>query len=179
MSIDDQMIDFGRMTPICCAANIPSDVKDRFIEANQNYKNQMICYMAFIDDLTATYSDESEIGGDVGTSQAPFKDKTAQECLELLRKLRIENESDIRCSLFIVMDERTLQDETVLLVQAPFLGEEGEIKTVRAEFQVAYSQLMCYEMAYESDNIEADQAAAQATEDGVLREAALKARRNG
>ncbi|KAM3419515.1 hypothetical protein BST61_g2858 [Cercospora zeina] len=172
--MDGQMIDFGRMTPICCAANIPSELKDRFIEENQNYQDQMICYMVFIDDLSATYTEESEIGEDeeYGSSptRAPFKDKTYQECLEMLRKLRIEHQSDIRCPLFIVMDERTLQDDTVVLVQAPFMGEEGEIKSVRAEFQVAYGQLMLYEMAYK--DIETDQAAAEATEDGVLRKAA-------
>ncbi|KAF2207644.1 hypothetical protein CERZMDRAFT_102130 [Cercospora zeae-maydis SCOH1-5] len=170
--------------------NKSPQLKDHFIEANQNYQDQMICYMAFIDDLSATYTEEAEIGEDdddddddndnepgTRTTQAPFKDKTYQECLEMLRKLRIENESDIRCSLFVVMDERSLEDDTVVLVQAPFMGEEGEIKSVRAEFQVAYSQLMTYEMAYEGEDIEADQAAAQATEDGVLRAAAIKARR--
>lgn len=132
--------------------------------------------MVFVDDLAQTYTEESEIGEETGPTSAPFRDKSPQECHALLRQNRAEAQSDIACPLFIVMDERSLQDETVLLVQAPSDGEEGEVKTVRAEFQVAYSQLMVWEMAYEGQDVEADQATAGEAEDGVLRGEAIKAR---
>lgn len=65
------------------------------------------------------------------------------------------------------MDERSLTDETVLLVNAPGEGEEGEVQVLRVSFELAHERLGVYFVA-EGDMGE-DRVVAEGTVDGVLR----------
>jgi hypothetical protein len=185
------MPDPGRLYPVCCAADIPATVGnfrtiflnarsrltlktvDHFIEENQMYHDQLLCHFVFVDSLTETYTEKTEIG-DMEDGQnrtatspdSPFKGKSPAECHQLLRHLR-RNGSDIDYCSFVVMDERSLADGTVLLVNAPGEDEEGEVQYIRVTFEIADSRLSGYFMA-DSDMAE-DRAVAERTEDGVLR----------
>jgi hypothetical protein len=138
------------------------------------YHDQLLCHFVFVDSLPETYTEETEIG-DMEDEQnrtatspdSPFKGKSAAECHQLLCRLRRDG-SDIDYCSFVVMDERSVRDDTVLLVNAPREGEEGEVQCIRVTFEIADSRLSGYFMA-DIDMAE-DRAVAERTEDGVLRE---------
>lgn len=135
--------------------------------------------MVFVDDLTKTYSEESEIGEGPALSEAPFRDKSPKECCQMLRAMRLETKSDISCPSFIIMDDRSLRDDTVFLVsESP---KSGQLEHVRADFELAYKRLRYYEdeEIFIDTIIDNDQAAVKAAKDGVLRADALQARRHG
>ena len=133
-----------------------------------------MCHFVFVDSLTQIYIDETEIGDmedeqhrTVTSPESPFKGKSPAECHQLLRQLR-RKESDIDYCSFVVMDERSLTDDTVLLVNAPGEGEEeGDVQTIRVAFEIAHWRLSGYSMAMM--DIGEDRKVAEAMEDGVLR----------
>ena len=132
-----------------------------------------MCHFVFVDSLTQSYTDDTEIG-DMEDEQnrtftspdSPFKGKSPEECYQLLRQLRC-NGSDVDYCSFVVMDERSLTDDTVLLVNAPVEGEEGEVQSVRVAFQIAHWRLSGYSMAMM--DMGEDRVVAEGTDDGVLR----------
>ena len=132
-----------------------------------------MCHFVFVDSLTQIYTDETEIGDmedeqhrTITSPESPFKGKPPAECHQLLRQLR-RNESDIDYCSFVVMDERSLTDDTVLLVNALGEGEEGEVQSIRVAFEIAHWRLSGYSMVMM--NMGEDRAVAKGTEDGVLR----------
>jgi hypothetical protein len=132
-----------------------------------------MCHFVFVDDLTQTYTVETEIGDKedeqnrtITSPDSPFKNKSPYECHQLLRQLR-RNGSDIDYCSFVIMDERSLTDETVLLVNAPAEDDEGEVQCLRVSFEIAHERLGVYFVA-EADMSE-DRVVAEGTEDGVLR----------
>ena len=167
------MRDPGRLVPVCCSANITSKVMDHFIAVNQDYYDQAFCHLVFVDSVTKTYNDKLEIGmSRPSSTTSPFKGKTPQDCYQLLRQLCTETESDIDYTSFVIMDDRSIEDDTVLLVSAPREDWQGEILSVRAAFEVAYHRFLGYDMGYMS--IEEDQALAEEAHDGVLRAQAIE-----
>lgn len=136
----------------------------------------MDCYLVIIDDISQTYTEESDIDEDAGLTAAPFEGKMPRECCQILRRMRSETDSDIDYWNFVIMDERSLQDDTVLLVHDR-MGD-GQVQFVRAAFEIAFFALTSY-MTDETGefNIEADQEAARQTTDRVLRLDVVQARR--
>jgi hypothetical protein len=137
------------------------------------YRDQLMCHFVFVDNLTQTYTVETEIGDmedeqnkTITSPDSPFKNKSPSECHQLLRLLRRQG-SDIDYCSFVIMDERSLTDETVLLVNAPGEDEEGEVQTIRVAFEIAHERLGVYFVA-EADMSE-DRVVAEGTADGVLR----------
>ena len=137
------------------------------------YKDQLMCHFVFVDSLTDIYTDETEIGDmedeqnrTVTSPDSPWKGKSPIECHRLLRESRL-NGSDIDYCSFVIMDERSLSDDTVLLVNAPGEGELGEVQSIRVAFEITHWRLSGYSMAM-MDMAE-DRAVAERTEDGVLR----------
>lgn len=128
--------------------------------------------MVFVDDLSKTYSEEAEIGEEPALSEAPFRDKSPKECCQMLRAIK----TDISCLSFVIMDDRSLRDDTVLLVsESP---ETDQLEHIRADFELAYKRLRRYEdEELFDDNVDNDQAVVKATKDGVLRADALHRRR--
>jgi hypothetical protein len=132
-----------------------------------------MCHFVFVDSLTQVYTKETEIGDmedeqnrTVTSPDSPFKGKSPAECHQLLRQLR-RNESDVDYCSFVVMDERSLTDDSVLLVNAPGEGEEGEVQSVRVTFEIAHWRLSGYSMAMM--DMGEDRKVAEGTVDGMLR----------
>ena len=137
------------------------------------YKDQLTCHFVFVDILSETYTDETEIGDmeneqnrTITSPDSPFKSKSPAECHQLLRQLRVDG-SDIDYCSFVIMDERSLTDDTVLLVNAPGEGEGGEVQSVRVAFEIAHWKLSGYFMAMM--DMGDDREVAEGMEDGVLR----------
>lgn len=65
------------------------------------------------------------------------------------------------------MDERSLTEDSVLLVNAPGESEEGEVQSVRLTFEIVHSRLSGYFLGMM--DIAEDKATAERAEDGVLR----------
>lgn len=74
---------------------------------------------------------------------------------------------------FALVDERTLKDGSILLVDGPWgKGEdEGVARTVRVAPEIAQERLLLYNIS--ESEIDEDQAIAQEADDGVLRVEAL------
>jgi len=77
--------------------------------------------------------------------------------------------SDVDYTCFVVMDERSLEDDTVLLVNVlDGEGKEGEVRFFRASFEIVDTRLLGY-LDGEFFGFERDLEAVRGTEDGVLR----------
>lgn len=125
----------------------------------------------FVDTLDDYYSEASEAPMEVDSNpNSPFIHKTPQECYELLLKLREDTESEVITHYFAIMDERSTQDDTVLLVCASVdLDAENElsIQTIRASFQASILALMLYETGHSS--VGEDEERAERAGDSVYR----------
>ncbi|KAI5358950.1 hypothetical protein Slin15195_G114010 [Septoria linicola] len=83
-------------------------------------------HMVFIDTLDDYYEDETQAPVQASSSaSSPFKGKSPHECYLLLRQLVKDTESQVNWQLFVVVDERSLQDDTVILACMP-LEKDGE-----------------------------------------------------
>jgi hypothetical protein len=118
--------------------------KDRFIAANLSFTGKpMLENVVFMDSLEATYTDEDvpTLGNNSpSSSTSPFMGKDALECYQILEQLASQEGASINPEPFAMLDERSMQDETVLLCEA---GEEG-VRSVRAAFAVVESRLLRY-----------------------------------
>ena len=79
---------------------------------------------------------------DKGVFESPFKGKTAVECYHVLDSIRNETGSELNHWYFVVMDQQSKEDGSVLLVGY----EEGEgdkisVCTVRTYFRGANAHL--------------------------------------
>jgi len=99
------------------------------------------------------------------SADSPFIGKTPEECFQLLRQLCYQTKSDVDYSLFVVMDEESITDDTVLLVQVDN-DESPEILVVRATFEVAHAALSLYLIG--DTDVAEDQVRAQKCDKGVL-----------
>jgi hypothetical protein len=139
------------------------------------YKDQIQCHFVFVDSLSEIYTEETEIGTmrdeqqqSITSPDSPFKGKSPSECHQILRQLRLGT-SDIDHTSFVIMDERSLDDDTVLLVNAlDNEGREGEVRSIRASFEIVHWRLLGY-MDGEFYSMDEDLEAVKGTEDGVLR----------
>lgn len=106
---------------------------------------------------------------------SPFIGKTPDECYRLLIKLKEDTESEIQIYQFAIMDERSAQDDTVLLVCAQCdENEENEtLATLRATFEVSVKALGVYMTGHSSVAEDAEHAAQEG--DDVYRGAWVKA----
>ena len=124
---------------------------DRFIE--QKGVDEDEWNLVFVDSLDDYYDEASEAPiKDESSPNSPFIGKTPQECHQLLLKLLKDTESEIMTDYFAIMDERSKQDNTVLLVCAE-RDLENEVlawPTLRATFQASAIALMCYHSGHSS-----------------------------
>ncbi|KAF1825215.1 uncharacterized protein K489DRAFT_151523 [Dissoconium aciculare CBS 342.82] len=98
---------------------------DRFIIEDEVDKQAFpIVFVDIIDDY---YSGTSEVSADEDINlESPFIGKSPEECYELLLELHDDTESDIEPSLSVIMDERSTQDDTGLLVPG-WRGKDGNL----------------------------------------------------
>ena len=108
-------------------------------------------------DQPSTYPVEAQ-----SNPNSPFISKTPEECSQLLLKLCEDTDSEIIPHYCMIMDERSLQDDTVLLVSA---GIEAPVETVRATFGASAQAIVLYLTGHRG--IEEDIESAEQEEDGV------------
>ena len=141
---------------------------DRFIEQNDVDEDKW--NLVFVDSIDDYYNEASEAPiEDESSPNSPFIGKTPQECHQLLLKLLEDTESEIMTDYFAIMDKRSTQNDTVLLVCAErdLENEVLEWPTVRATFQASAVSLMCYHSGHSS--VEEDLERAQREPDKVFR----------
>ncbi|CAL5869553.1 uncharacterized protein PFLUO_LOCUS3783 [Penicillium psychrofluorescens] len=124
---------------------------DRFIEQKGVDEDQW--NLTFVDSIDDYYYEAAEAPiEDESSPNSPFIGKTPQECHQLLLKLLEDTESEIMTDYFAIMDGRSTQDDTVLLVCAERDLENEALAwpTVRATFQVTAASLKCYHSGHSS-----------------------------
>jgi hypothetical protein len=122
----------------------------------------------FIDDLSETYDDADGLGYNDDSTSAPFAGKNAYDCSILLKQMCEEDpENCFHPDIFAMLDEQSLKDGTLLLVEEPEEEDEGEAYSVRAVYEMAETQMALW-VAGKTVVTEAKERA-QNTKDGILR----------
>lgn len=152
-------------------ANCLRQLKDRFLLASIDYKDQLDHYFVFVDNSSTVYASKNDVGENTPSQpNSSFKNKSADECWLLLRAMR-EAGSDIDYESFVIIDDRTLQDDTVLVVVKELLTEDEAAEATNAEVrmpsELASFQLGCYLGGH--TDIGEDVVKSQRHADGVLR----------
>jgi len=111
--------------------DMPIQFLNRFIELNMKQKEgaDLDLAIAVITDLSKTYTEISKIPMEATTSPALFRGKGAEECFEQLQAFVENTRSDVNVDIFAILDARSREDDTVLIVRAS--EKTGIIKTVR------------------------------------------------
>ncbi|KAI4745923.1 hypothetical protein E4T50_03725 [Aureobasidium sp. EXF-12298] len=145
----------GLSFPIVCAAQLSEEIMNRFLEESGIADDENLPF-AFIDSIDDYYDGPSEAPVDAPSSpDSPFINKTPEECSQLLLKLCEDTESEIIPHYFIIMDERSTQDGTVLLVTA---DTDQPVYTVRATFEVSAEEVTLYLTGHASAEEDAERA---------------------
>lgn len=119
----------------------------------------------FVDTINHCYDKPSAVPVEAQSNpNSPFISKTPEECSQMLLKLQEDTESEIIPHYFMIMDERSRKDDTVLLVSA---GIESPVYTVRASFGASAQAIVLYLTGHRG--IEEDIENAEEEEDGVYR----------
>ena len=141
---------------------------NRFIEQKGIYEDKW--NLIFVDSIDDYYDEATEAPVEEGgRPNSPFIGKTPQECYQLPERLVENTESEIIPYYFAIMDERSTQDDTVLLVSADEDPETEVISfpTIRATFQASALALMLYFTGHSS--VEEDMEYARREPDNIFR----------
>jgi len=149
----------------------PSQFKDRFLLASIDYADQLDHRFVFVDNASTIYAEKNDVGENTPSQpNSSFKNKSPDDCWLLLRAMR-EAGSNIDHESFVIIDDRTLQDDTVLVVVKDLLTEDEAAQATNAEVrmpaELAFYRLGCW-LAAEGD-ISEDVVMAQRHADAVLR----------
>ncbi|KAH0374062.1 hypothetical protein KCU65_g367, partial [Aureobasidium melanogenum] len=161
--------------PVVCAAPLSVELMTRFILTSGFEEEWWEC--VFIDSITHYYDEISSPPVECSSNpHSPFINKTPQECHNLLLKLHEDTDSEITTEFFMILDERSTRDDTVVLVSITGdrddeTGERGAL-TLRASFEVSAQELMLYEIGHWS--IEEDLECVSGLEDDVYRASRLE-----
>ena len=175
------------MFAICCAiaptaearVSIPTNrttteqraqLKDHILElfANYTHNPNEDNFTVFIDSLSKTYPEADTPNSFSSSTSAPFAGKTPYECSLLLKQMCEEDTNNcFDDRIFAIIDERSLRDGTLLLVEEPAEEDQGEAHSVRAVFEMAETQMLLW-VAGKTTIGEAKERARE-TEDGILR----------
>lgn len=119
-------------------------MKDRYLEASLSFHQDPPDRVVFVDNTTDRYVERSVFGNNTPSSPtSPFKGKTVEECRLLLKRLWGETESRIDFDHFVILDERSLVDNTSVLAQSR--GDE-QVSWIRAEFKIATPRVILYSL---------------------------------
>ena len=140
---------------------------NRFIKAEQKSNDDDDTqFFVFVDSMHKDYNEgPGEVIDKASSPDSPFIGKTPEECFALLKELQATTKSNIDLDGFAMMDERSINDDTLLIVNA----KDG-CASVRAEFAMAITAMMCWMTGHSS--VEEDIDTARETEDNVLRRGA-------
>ncbi|KAK5734946.1 hypothetical protein LTR17_008579 [Elasticomyces elasticus] len=176
--------DTGRLFPVVSVTSIGAEFKDRLLQANMDHTDTP-SFLVLVESLSGKYQDESFPGDSITNTSSSFQNQSPHECALLLRRLRQETGSDVNFEYFVILDAKSLKDDTVLMVEAIRADEddsEGEataeeednpqalrILTLRAEMQLVNSQLLFYDVEGTMREV-IERLEEEGIEDGVLRE---------
>jgi hypothetical protein len=145
-------------------------LKDHIIKLCNDYSNlDNETFIVFIDSLSTLYPEASSLGNNTSSTSAPFANKTPYECSLLLKQMC--EEDDENCfdgEIFAILDEQSLKDDTLLLVEEPAEEDGGEAHSVRAVYEMAESQMLLW-VAGKTTISEAKERVQEETTDGILR----------
>jgi len=116
-------------------------MKDSILRQSQGYIKPIASNIVFVDHLSCFYAGPSKQGHNTDPSLAPFAGKTPFECSVLLRQMCQDTGSNVDCDEFAILDERSLNDSTLLLVQEPREADGGEENSIRFPFKMVESKL--------------------------------------
>jgi hypothetical protein len=117
-------------------------MKDSFLEASLNFGYGPPDRVVFVDSTRDRYDERSVFGHNTPSSPtSPFKGKNVKECRDLLRRLWEKTGCQVDYDHFVILDERSLVDDSALLVQA--IGY-GKVSWIRAEFNIATPRVLLY-----------------------------------
>jgi hypothetical protein len=119
----------------------------------------------FVDRMDHHYTEQSEIPiEEDSNSDSPFINKSPEEISKMLVKLCEDTKPELMYMYIIVMDERTLRDDTVLLVvKVP----DSPLEMVRAAFEPSAQSIILYHTGHRG--IEEDREMAAENKDNVYR----------
>ena len=120
-------------------------------------------YVVFVDSIHEDY-DKGYLEDvyEASSPDSPFIGKTPEECAALLKELHANTNLHMNLDAFAMMDERSMDDDTLLVVSA----KDG-CADVRAEFSMAIATMMCWMTGYLTVYEDID--SARNTKDDVLR----------
>ncbi|KAG9689167.1 hypothetical protein KCU95_g6245, partial [Aureobasidium melanogenum] len=156
------------MFAICCAIAPTAELKNRILKLCDDYGGNIGTMLVFIDDLSRVYDEDDGLGYNKDSTSAPFAGKTPYECWMMLQKILAENEGSCFVdSIFAILDQRSLADGTLLLVEEPEEEESAEAYSVRAVFEMCETQMALW-IGGKNTVYEANERV-KGTKDGVLR----------
>ena len=115
-------------------------------------------FYVFVDSMNKDYNEyPPEVIEKASSSTSPFIGKTPQECHALLKELHTTTKSEFDLDYFAIMDERSMYDDTVLIVDAT-----SEYGSVRADFGMAIQAMLVWMVGRSS--VEEDNELAEKTQ---------------
>jgi hypothetical protein len=110
-----------------------------------------------IDNIHHHYSKQSAAPIEEDSNpNSPFINKSPEEISKMLMKLCEDTKTELMYMYIIVMDERTLKDDTVLLVTKAL---DSPLESVRAGFEVAAESIILFQTGHRGIEECQDQAA--------------------
>ncbi|GIZ41033.1 hypothetical protein CKM354_000435000 [Cercospora kikuchii] len=115
---------------VCCATDLSVDLMNHFLDLNKHNNDpssEPTIAMTFFDQVDNYLSSPSVPPVQKASNpSSPFKGKSAQQCYLLLRQMVQVTGSEFNWEEFVIVDERTLEDNSVQLVSRPNIEEEEE-----------------------------------------------------
>lgn len=123
--------------------------------------------MIVIKDLDHQYTEPSQ--PPTQDFDVPFANQAAKACWQTLYAMVERTRSDLDTESFAIMDERSIQDESALLVLALQCedGEDVQVETVRVDLRLV--SLILTKWMAKGDNMPELKAGAAESSDGVYR----------
>lgn len=120
--------------------------------------------IVFVDSLSKAYIRNDVLGQNIQSCPLAFRESSPQECFHLLLRIKAETDSIIHPPIFAILDEQSLRDDTVVLVD---MDDNESVKSARCEFKIACAKLNGYFVG--DSDIDQDIEEAGEEGDGVLR----------
>jgi hypothetical protein len=117
-------------------------MEDRYLEASLSFGYDPPDRVVFVDKITDRYFERSVFGHNAPSSPtSPFKGKNTEECRNLRKRHWEETGSRVDYDNFVILDERSLVDNTAVLVQSK---GDGNISVIRAEINITTPRVLLY-----------------------------------
>jgi hypothetical protein len=122
--------------------------------------------IVFVDSISRAYTRNDTLGQNTPSSSSPtspFRGRSPQECWSLLKQLCSETESIVHSHIFAVLDEESLRNDTLVLVEM----DDDKAISARCEFKITCAKMNQYFIG--DGDIEEDLEEASEEGNGVIR----------